>query len=59
MPTLYCADCEEEDPRFEPDDDHVWVTAEFRRVDETDDEAEYAFHERCWRELTENWRDPV
>lgn len=56
MTTLYCAVC---GGRFEPDDDHVWLPAEIRRINDRDDQEEYALHPDCWRELTEEWNDPV
>lgn len=56
MTTLYCADCGE---RFEPDDNHVWLTAEHKRIDDRNETGEFAFHPECWRKLTTDWTDPA
>ena len=56
MTTLYCADCGK---RFEPDDDHVWVNAELRRIDDRNSTDEYALHPECWERLTDRWTKPT
>lgn len=57
MVTLYCADCGE---RFEPDDDHVQIEAEAKRVsDRNEMVGEYVFHPECWRRLSDDWTDPA
>lgn len=56
MNTLYCAECEK---RFEPDDDHIWLSAEHRRINDRNDQEEFAFCPDCWMELTDEWMDPV
>jgi len=54
MTTLYCADCGQ---RFEPDDDHVWIDAEVKRINDRNDREEYAFCMDCW--LDKDWNDPA
>lgn len=56
MTTLYCALC---GGRFEPDDDHVWVEAEHKRIDDRNDLDEYALHPECWNRLTDGWGEPA
>jgi hypothetical protein len=56
MTTLYCAKCGN---RFEPDDDHVRIDAEHRRIDDRNEHDEYVMHPDCWHELTAEWTDPV
>lgn len=56
MTTLYCAECRS---RFEPDDDHVWLEAEIRRINDRNDRDDYALCPECWRDLTEKWVDPA
>lgn len=54
--SLYCAVCGR---RFEPDQNHVYVTGETRRMDDRNDTDEFAFHPECWRLLTGGWMDPA
>lgn len=56
MTTLYCAICGN---RFEPDQDHVYLNAELKRIDDRDEMEEYAFHPSCWDRLSGGWMDPV
>ena len=56
MTTLYCAIC---GGRFEPDDDHVRVNAELRRVNDQNNTDEYTLHPGCWERLTGGWTDPA
>ena len=56
MTTLYCAICGN---RFEPDQDHVWVDAELRRINDRNNTDEYALHPDCWDRLTDGWMDPA
>jgi len=56
MTWLYCADCGD---RFEPDDDHTWVTGERKRIDDRNETDEFAFCPECWRELIADWNEPV
>ena len=56
MTTLYCAIC---GGRFEPDDDHVWIEAEHRRIDARNDQDDYAMHPQCWDRLTKGWMEPA
>jgi len=56
MTTLYCAICGN---RFEPDDDHVKVDAELRRVDDRNEEEGFVFHPDCWAHLSEGWVEPA
>lgn len=56
MTTLYCAICE---GRFDPDDDHVRVEGEHRRINDRNEIDEYAFHPICWMNLTDGWADPA
>lgn len=54
--TLYCARCGD---RFEPDDDHVRVESEHQKMNDRNDQDMHVMHPRCWRELVEDWTDPV
>lgn len=56
MTTIYCAICEH---RFEPDQDHVKVTAEHVRINDRNKEEVYAFHPACWRRLSGSWMEPA
>lgn len=56
MTTLYCAICGN---RFEPDQNHVWVNAELRRLDDQNSVDEYALHPDCWDRLTDGWMEPA
>lgn len=56
MTTLYCALCGH---RFEPDDDHIWMTAEHKRINDRNATEEYALHPGCWADLTDDWTDPA
>lgn len=56
MTYLYCAVCGR---RFEPDEDHVWVSAEKRRMRDRNETEEYALHPDCWRYLTGGWIEPA
>lgn len=53
---LHCAVCGR---RFEPDDDHVYIEAERKRINDRNDVDEYAFHMQCWDRLTGGWMDPA
>jgi hypothetical protein len=54
MTTLYCADCGR---RLEPDDDHVWIDAEVKQIDDRNDREEFAFCMDCW--IDKDWNDPA
>lgn len=56
MTTLYCAICR---GRFEPDDDHVTVESELRRIDDRNEITGYVLHPGCWARLTEGWGEPT
>lgn len=56
MTTLYCAICGQ---RFEPDDDHVWISAEWKYMQDRNELDEFAFHQMCWDRLSEGWMEPV
>lgn len=54
--SLYCAVCRE---RFEPDENHIWINAEHKRMNDRNAMDEYAAHPECWRQLTDDWMDPA
>jgi len=56
MTTLYCAICER---RFEPDEDHIYLKAEHKRIDDRNSMDEYAMHPRCYWNLTDGWMEPA
>jgi hypothetical protein len=56
MSTLYCARCGN---RFEPDEDHVWIKAEHKLMNDRNDLDEFAMHRQCWERLTEEWMEPA
>ena len=56
MTTIYCAICAR---RFEPDQDHVKVEAEHRRIDDRNETEAFAFHPECYRRLTGGWMEPA
>lgn len=56
MTTIYCAVCGN---RFEPDDDHVRLSVDIVRINDKDDQEEYAFHPECWRRVSEGWMEPA
>lgn len=56
MTTLYCALC---DGRFEPDTNHIWISAEHKRINDRNETNEFAVHPDCWRQLTADWTGPV
>lgn len=56
MTTLYCAICGN---RFEPDQDHVYLSAELKRIDDRNETDEYAFHPACWDRLSGGWMNPA
>ena len=56
MTTLYCAVCR---TRFEPDDDHTWVTMEHKRIDEQNTVDEYALCTDCWLDVIGEWGEPA
>ena len=56
MTTLYCAEC---GARFEPDDDHIWIEAEHKLMNDRNSVDDYAFHPDCYRQVTAEWSDPA
>jgi 5-methylcytosine-specific restriction endonuclease McrA len=54
--TLLCAVCGE---RTAPDVDHVKIAAEHVRLDDRNREELWALHPECYRELVEDWTEPV
>lgn len=54
--TLHCAIC---GTRFEPDQDHVRIEAEHKRMDDRNDLDEYVMHPECWQRLTDGWMEPA
>jgi hypothetical protein len=54
--TLYCAVCR---GRFEPDQDHVKVEADHRRIDDRNTTETFAFHPQCWRHVSGSWGEPA
>lgn len=56
MTTLYCAECEQ---RFEPDDDHEKLEVEHKRMQSRNETEEFVLCPECWREISEDWIQPV
>lgn len=56
MTTLYCAICRS---RFEPDDDHYWITAEYRTIDDRNETEEYALCMDCVFDELDDWEEPA
>ncbi|MFC3476100.1 hypothetical protein [Halobacterium litoreum] len=51
-----CAVCGSKVP---PDEDHVHVVANAKRMRDRDGREDYYAHPSCWREETAEWRDPA
>jgi hypothetical protein len=56
MSMLTCARCGRS---FEPDQRHVQIDAEFRRINDRNAAEVYIMHEECWIRETENWEEPA
>jgi len=54
--TVYCAHCRE---RFTPDQDHVQIDAEIKKIDDKNDRDFYILHLDCFREITDDWIEPA
>ena len=58
VPVNYRPTCAVCGHTFEPDTDHVVVTAEEKRMRDRDETAEYYFHATCWRNVADGWEAP-
>lgn len=56
MTDLHCAICGR---RFQPDTDHVRVDATHKRINDADEKDVFAFHDHCWRRLSDGWMSPA
>ena len=56
MTTLYCAICRS---RFEPDDDHYRIDAEFRSIDHRNETDEYVLCMGCAHDELDDWEEPA
>jgi len=54
--TLICAVCGE---RTAPDVDHIKIEAEHVLMDDRNRQDIWALHPECYRELTEDWNEPL
>jgi hypothetical protein len=54
--SIWCARCEE---RREPDDEHHWIQAKRKAVDERTTVDSWMLCPECYRELTEDWIQPA
>ena len=56
MTWLYCGRCRD---RFEPDEDHYWIDAEFRTISDRNETDEYVLCMECAREVLDEWGEPA